>query len=251
MTGKVTTSKQAQSKFLAFVDECGDHSLTSIDRDFPLFLLSLVIIKRQAYVQRILPELNRFKLDYWDHEGINLHSRDIRKAEGPFTILQNGSRREQFMNDLTTLVSEWPYLLFIVGIRKDKLCERYHHAENPYRLALTFVMERVVRWMEETELSTLPIVAESRGKNEDNELKAAFFDLMNRGTDYVASKKFKRLSFPLQFHDKRKNIAGLQLADLCAHPSARRVLKANQSSRAFNVVKRHIHPREGWKIFPL
>ena len=29
-----------QSKFIAFFDECGDHSMEKIDKDFPLFVLA-------------------------------------------------------------------------------------------------------------------------------------------------------------------------------------------------------------------
>lgn len=246
---------QGQTDYLAFLDECGDHSLVKIDRDFPIFVLSLVLVKRQEYVDTILPSLNGLKLRYWDHEGVNLHSRDIRKAGGPFTILQKTDRRERFMDELSHLMAILPYQLFIVCIRKDRLCNKYVNAVNPYRLGLTFVMERLVFWMEQNSQNSLPIVAEARGKNEDNALKAAFFDLTIRGTDYVSSERFKRLQFPLQFHDKRKNIAGIQLADLCAHPSARHILKPDQHNRAFEVVKKHIYHEgggrvEGWKIFP-
>ena len=76
----------SQSRFIAFFDECGDHSLTKIDKDFPLFVLSTIIVERQAYAQTIIPALAGFKLRYFAHEGINLHSREIRKADGPFTI---------------------------------------------------------------------------------------------------------------------------------------------------------------------
>ena len=82
----------ANSRFLAFFDECGDHSLVKIDPDFPLFVLALVVVERAAYRDTILPEMNRLKLGYWNHEGINLHSRDIRVAAGPFNILLNAER---------------------------------------------------------------------------------------------------------------------------------------------------------------
>lgn len=58
--------------------------------------------------------------------------------------------------------------------------------------------------------------------------------------------------FPV--HDKRKNIVGIQLADLCAHPSARHILKPDQPNRAYDVVRRHLHDgggrQRGWKVFP-
>ncbi len=228
--------------------------LVKIDRDFPIFVLSLVLVRREDYADRILPELNRLKLRYWDHEGVNLHSRDIRKASGPFSILQNTGKRQRFMDDLSDMMGVLPYELFIVCIRKDKLCGQYANAMNPYELALTFVMERVVHWMEQNSQTSLPIVAEARGKNEDNALKAAFFDLTSHGTAYVSSERFQQRQFPLQFHDKRKNIAGIQLADLCAHPSARHILKPDQNNRAFEVVRKHIYEGggrvRGWKIFP-
>src|SRR5437867_11843545 len=87
----------ANSRFLAFFDECGDHSLEKIDRDFPLFVLALVVVERDAYRDRVIPEFNRFKLSYFDHEGINLHSRDIRLANGPFSLLLNRNVRPKFI----------------------------------------------------------------------------------------------------------------------------------------------------------
>jgi len=35
------------SQFIAFFDECRGHSLTKIDRDFPLFLLALASFRNQ------------------------------------------------------------------------------------------------------------------------------------------------------------------------------------------------------------
>lgn len=245
---------QGQTDYLAFLDECGDHSLTKIDQDFPIFVLSLVLVRREDYCGRILPELNSLKLCYWDHEGVNLHSRDIRKASGPFSILQRSEMRTRFMGELSHLMDILPYELFIVCIHKGNLRNQYVNAENPYELALTFVMERVIHWMEQNNQASLPILAEARGNNEDNALKAAFFDLTASGTCYISSERFQNRRFPLQFHDKRKNIAGIQLADLCAHPAARNILKPEQPNRAFEVIEKHIYGSggkvRGWKVFP-
>jgi len=37
-----------KSKYIAFLDECGDHSISEIDADFPIFVLSLVIMTRDT-----------------------------------------------------------------------------------------------------------------------------------------------------------------------------------------------------------
>ena len=50
-------STAATSRFIASFDECGDHSLEKIDRDFPLFVLSTIIIAKAAYVETIVPAL--------------------------------------------------------------------------------------------------------------------------------------------------------------------------------------------------
>jgi hypothetical protein len=248
------TPNKLPPKYLAFLDECGDHSLTRIDQDFPLFVLSLVIVTRENYFQHILPGMNRLKLAYWNHEGVNLHSRDIRKAMGPFTFLQNPGRRNDFMNSLSKLMDILPYELFIVGIRKDRLCNRYVHASNPYELALTYLMERVLFAMQQRNQISLPIIAEARGSNEDNQLKAAFFDLLIHGTEYVSKERFQQCHFELEFHNKKKNIAGIQLADLCAHPAARQIIRPAQLNRAFDIIKEHIYSGtgklRGWKVFP-
>jgi hypothetical protein len=246
--------REGQSRWIAFLDECGDHSLTKIDRDFPIFLLSLVLLRRDDYCETILPSINRLKLRYWDHEGANLRSRDIRKAQGPFTLLQNPERRRLFLQGITELMTSMPYELFVVGIHKERLRQRYVRADNPYDLALKFIMERVLHCLEQRRQDTLPLIAEARGRNEDNQLKATFYDLTTRGTDYVGAERIQKRRFLLEFQDKRKNVAGIQLADLCAHPSARHILKPGQPNHAFEVIRRHIYHGpgnvSGWKVFP-
>jgi len=184
---------QGQSRYIAFLDECGDHSMEKIDRDFPIFVLAAVVVERQAYMEKIIPQMNSFKLRYWDHEGINLHSRDIRKAEGPFSILQNSKRRERFLTDLTALMEDLPYTLFVVGIHKQRHRERYEdRARNPYELALTFAFERISHFLHQQDERHLPVIAEARGRNEDRDLSAAFYKLLAEGTYFIGPERFNR-----------------------------------------------------------
>ena len=256
MTLAADSSREAQgsSRFIAFFDECGDHSLDVIDRDFPLFLLATVVVERKAYIDEIVPRMNRLKLAHWDHEGVNLHSRDIRKAEGPFSILQQRERRDRFMNELSSLIEELPYTLFVVGIDKLRHKERYaSRAQNPYELAVTYTFERVVHLLEQHGETHLPVIAEARGKNEDRNLEAAFYKMLASGTWYVGPERLSRLRCPLLFENKLRNVCGVQLADLCAHPCARHILKPTQPNRAYEIAAQHIYrcgKVTGWKVFP-
>lgn len=248
------TLDQGSSRFIAFFDECGDHSLEVIDHDFPLFLLATVIVEREAYVKEIVPRITALKMAHWDHEGVNLHSRDIRKAEGPFSILQRKERRLRFMTELSALMEELPYTLFVVGIDKQKHKAKYgSRADNPYELALTFTFERVVHFLEQEGETSLPVIAEARGKNEDRDLEAAFYKMLAGGTQYVGAERLGRLRCPLLFENKLRNVCGVQLADLCAHPCARHILRPTQVNRAYEIAAHHIYRSgsvTGWKVFP-
>jgi hypothetical protein len=246
---------QGSSRYIAFFDECGDHTLAKADLDFPVFLLSTVIVEREAYFRVIVPGLNEFKLRFWDHEGINLHSRDIRKASKAYSFLQNPSVRNTFLTQLSKLMDELPYTLFITAIDKTLLKTQYAvNARNPYALALTFTFERILGFMEVNKEKHLPVIAEARGKSEDRELETEFYKLMTQGTDIIHAERFKELSCPLLFEDKKKNICGTQLADLCAYPAARHILKPDQPNQAFDIVRKHIFigtgQVKGWKVFP-
>lgn len=228
--------------------------MEKIDKHFPLFVLATIVVERVRYYEQIIPSMNRLKLKYWDHEGINLHSRDIRKSQGAFSILQNESLRKRFIAELTALMQNLPYTLFVVAINKRRHLQRYNdHAHNPYELALTFTLERILHFLEQSSETHLPVVAEARGKNEDRNLQAAFYNLMSKGTYYHNAEQFSRLSCPLLFENKRNNICGIQLADLCAYPSARHILRPGQPNRAYEVIKSHLYMQgnvTGWKIFP-
>jgi len=64
-------------------------------------------------------------------------------------------------------------------------------------------------------------MAESRGGKEDMRLKDSFERLYINGSDFVEAILFEKhlTSKQLKVKTKSNNIAGLQLADLIAHPS--------------------------------
>ena len=242
------------SRFIAFFDECGDHSLTKLDPDFPLFVLAVVVASRADYAKTIVPAGADLKLRYWNHEGVNLHSRDIRKALGPFSLLQDPNMRTDFLQRVSDLMAAMPFTLFVTAIRKDEHQKKYGDtAKNPYDLALEFTLERIQHFLEGVGETELPVVAEARGKNEDEALERVFYRVMTTGTYYKPADLFRCLQCPLVFRSKRDNIVGVQLADLCAHPCARHILRPSQRNRAYEIAEAHIYSRQGvtgWKVFP-
>ena len=110
-----------------------------------------------------------------------------------------------------------------------------------------------MHFLEDNNETSLPITAEARGKNEDSELKSAFNLLMNQGTNLNSAKRFQKLNCQLIFRRKNDNIAGMQIADLCAYPAARQVLNPDQENLPFNTIRHKIYHSgkvSGLKTFP-
>lgn len=242
------------SRFIAFIDECGDHSWTHINPEFPLFVLSTIIVERDHYAREIIPALARLKLRYWPHEGVNLHTRDIRKALADFAFLQVPALREPFLAEVSAMMAQFEFTLFINGIRKPEFIAAHgEHGANPYEIALERAFERVLHFLEGHGETVLPVIAEARGKTEDAALAASFFRLLHDGTRTVPGERFRRLHCPMTFVRKVQNIAGTQLADLCGYPSSRHILKPAQPNLAFDVVRPHLYHRDGetgWQVLP-
>ncbi|HYM60912.1 MAG TPA: DUF3800 domain-containing protein [Thermoanaerobaculia bacterium] len=237
---------------LAFLDEAGDHSLDRVDQDFPVFVLVFLLCQEQAYSDVIVPSFTRFKLRHFGHDGVILHSRDIRKAIGDFAFLQVPDKRAPFYSELNQLMIESPIQLIAIAIRKQSHKERYGKAcRNPYELALEFGMERLKAYLEELGQKQITLLAEARGRNEDDALRLAFLQLLKLGSYYH---EFQSIEFNLKFVPKRSNVLGHQLADLCAYPIGRRVIDPKKSHQSFEIVRRKFLDRPGWrhgfKIFP-
>lgn len=153
------------------------------------------------------------------------------------------------MNELITAAS---FQLIAIVIRKQSHKERYGKAcRNPYELALEFGMERLKSYLDELGQKQVTLLAEARGKNEDDSLRLAFLQLLKYGSFYH---DFKSIDFELKFVSKKANVLGHQLADLCAYPVARHVMNPGKPNPPFEIVRTKFLNRPGWrhgfKIFP-
>ncbi len=240
---------------IVYVDETGDHGMVSIDPGFPLFVLSLVIVDINTYAQQVLPAFCHFKLEHFGHEGIILHSREIRKAQGAFGFLTDPAKRAPFYDRLYQVMETCEYSIISVVIRKQKHKDKYGAAaHNPYSLAFTFALERLLPMLEGLGQTDVQLVAEARGKREDADLKLAVLDVVSNGTYYVPAARFKKIQFRLEFLPKAMNIIGTQMADLAGYPIARYALDPKYQGPLRHILLKKVYRGPGWvyglKIFP-
>ncbi|HSS76490.1 MAG TPA: DUF3800 domain-containing protein, partial [Thermoanaerobaculia bacterium] len=154
------------SDYIVYVDESGDHGLTSIDPQYPVFVLAFCIFNKASYRSSACPALQELKFRYFGHDMVVLHEHEIRKATGPFKFLVDKETRERFMQDLNQLVDSTPITLVASVIHKLRLRDRYSAPLNPYHIALAFGLERVASFLRSKGQAgrTTHLVFECRGK---------------------------------------------------------------------------------------
>lgn len=222
------------SDFIVYVDESGDHSLTSINPQNPVFVLTFCVFRKDKYRAEMVPAVQGMKFKYWGHDGVVLHGHEIRKSQGDFSILLNSGVRTAFMDDMNALVADAPVTLIAAAIDKARLAARYQRPDNPYAIALTFCMERLHKFLGEQNASGQKtfIMVECRGKKEDADLELEFRRIADGGNQVGPMP-----NLDIRFMDKKHNSAGLQMADLLAHPIARHVINPGQLNRAYELVE--------------
>lgn len=252
------TTQRQNKKYQFFLDETGDHGLTFIDDNFPIFLLAGCLFEELEY-QRVSSEIDVLKNELFRSTQIILHSRDIRKCEGAFQVLFDLDIKKQFYERLNKIIDGAKFRIISVAINKKKHIEKYGKiADNPYSICLSYILERLIFCTDNrNSLPTVSIVIEKRGRKEDQRLIAHYNSIMDRGTYHVAPERFKNRIENFSMVAKKDNNNGLQVADLCAYPIARYVLNSEEPYIPFAIIKSKLYcdgnskiDGYGLKIFP-
>lgn len=241
------------SDYIVYVDESGDHSMESIDPEYPVFVLSFCIFHKDVYAETMTPEVRKLKFATFGHDMVVLHEIDIRKKRGAFARLGKEAR-ETFLSALTDIIDAADFRLVAVVIDKRKLKSQYSNPGHPYHLAMEFGLERIYRFLKGMgqDGRKAHLVCEARGAKEDAELELEFRRIRD-GNNFF----HKPLPFELIIADKKSNSEGMQLADLTARPIGLSVLRPNQANRAMDVLERKFYrdgagnkQGMGLKVFP-
>jgi hypothetical protein len=226
------------SDYVVYVDESGDHSLASINPDFPVFVLALCVIHKRHYAEKIIPAVEKLKFNYFGHDSVVLHEHDIRKQKGDFAFLSHWPTRLEFVGQLSSIMDASNFILIACVVDKTRMSKSEGASTNPYHIALDIGLESLRSFLAEKKQDHLQthVVVECRGKKEDRELELEFrriCDGNNPGN--------RQLPFDVVFADKKTNLAGLQLADLVARPVGLNYIRPAQPNQAFDILKRKFY----------
>ncbi|WP_196138996.1 DUF3800 domain-containing protein [Aliikangiella sp. G2MR2-5] len=226
------------SKYIVYVDESGDHSLQSINEQYPLFVLAFCVFHKGHYSEAIVPALEKFKFNYFGHDQIILHENEIRKEKGSFNTFKSRQEKYDFLGKLTDIIEYSNFILISCVIDKRELRKQGDTDANPYHIALGHCLETLHEFLLEKKQheKKTHVVVECRGKKEDSELELEFRRICDGNNRFSLP-----LTFEVMFSDKKAMSSGLQLADLVARPIGLNVLRPEQENRAFEVLKKKFY----------
>lgn len=221
-------------RYRLYIDESGDHTYSVMDSPSKRYLGIIgCFIESDYYRQRFQPALEKLKQRYFPHspdEPVILHRSEIIQKRSSFWRLRNPETERSFNEDLLNLFKIANYRVIIVVIDKKSHIERYKEAAfHPYHYCLAALLERYCGFLNIYN-AVGDVLAERRGGKEDTQLKEAYRRVYESGTTQRYPEFFQKVltSKEIKIKPKSANIAGLQLADLLAHPCKNEVLLENE-----------------------
>ncbi len=235
---------EAYSDYIVYVDESGDHGLTSIDETYPVFVLCFCVFIKSYYSEHVSPALRMLKFETFGHDMVILHEQDIRRKTKAFRLM-NKERRETFLESLNRLISNSDFHLFSSIIDKHRLRTENLHDTHVYHLSMQLGLEKLYRFLQTKNQHdrTTHIVCEARGRTEDLALELEFLRVCSGHNSLRRS-----LPFELIIADKKVNSEGLQFADLAARPIGLSTIRPNQPNRAYKILEKKLFKNDKGEI---
>jgi hypothetical protein len=216
-------------KYRLYLDESGDHTFTCLEDSSRrhLALLGVWFELSDAY-PRFAEGLEKLKRDFFGirpDDPVTLHRSCILNRKGAFRVLKEESLREKFDEALVRLVDDASFTMVCVVLDKKRLQVQYNAPFHPYHYSIQARIERYCRWLVDRGAEG-DVWAEARGAREDRDLLEEYRRLRASGTRYLKSSLAERAltNSSLSLRPKSANIAGLQLADILAHPVKQQAL---------------------------
>ena len=211
------------SRYRLYLDESGDHTYKLLDDPSHRYLaLQGVWFRQPDDYTAFADDPERFKRDIFGprpDKPVVLHRSDIINRKRAFGLLRDPGMQERFDAGLLEVVGRATFKMVCVVINKQEHLNRYRSPFHPYHYCLAAMLDRYGGWLNYKN-AVGDVMAESRGKEEDLQLKEAYRRVYRSGTLMFGHEHHQRAltSQDIKIQPKVANIAGLQLADVLAHP---------------------------------
>jgi len=221
------------SLYRIYIDETGNHDMKHADEPNQRFLALTGVILESGYNAGTLqPEMEEIKHQFFQFdpdEPVIFHRKEMVNHHPPFQSLQDSKVEKRFNETLLSALDRWEYQVITIVLDKKAHRDQYSlWRYHPYHYCLAVMLERFVLFLHYAG-NHGDVMVESRGRVEDEKLKESYRRLYANGTDPILSERWQErmTSKELKVKPKSSDIAGLQLADMIAHPSRRDILLTN------------------------
>jgi len=232
MESELTTTPPTQhrpDRFRLYIDESGDHAYKRLEQVSHryLALLGLWLRQKDDYValHDALEAMRRDIFGPRPDDPVILHREDIINKRGDFYVLQNADKEAAFNDGLLKLIQSAQFRMVCIVIDKQQHQDKYASPMHPYHYCLAAMLQRYCGWLNYKNVVG-DVLAEARGRVEDRQLENAYSNIFSSGTLYLDASTAQRVltTKSLKLRGKDADIAGLQLADVLAHPVKQWVL---------------------------
>jgi hypothetical protein len=220
-----------------YFDESGNHSFKRLETAHERYLALCGVMFEDTEYQAFQTDWERMKRRFFDgdlDEPIIPHRKELMAKSGLFSVLEDDLIKSSFNAEFLAVVGRAKFTSIIVVIDKAKHQRTYSQPMNPYHYCLVALLERYCFWLHPNRGD---VVGEARGKNEDQQLKAAYAACYSGGEWNQSAEFYQKhlTSKEIKLFPKSKNVAGLQLADLLAHPAKTRcIINHSDQNREFS-----------------
>ena len=242
-------------RYALFVDESGSSeiprrpkALAEWRSEPQYFSLAGVMIDRENYFDVFRPLMTSLKERFWPPDGmfpypagvrrVVLHSRDIRRKEGPFasTIIDSS----ELYAEIADMIEATPFKAFAAVLDMMRLegslpTQTLPFRDQPYSLATHFILERYAQYLR-THKESGVVILEARGKKEDRVVLSNMVKLLNEHPRefYCIEAIYWVQKWP-EWDDKT-SFGALEIADLIAYP-VYQFVRSHQKGTAFEIIE--------------
>lgn len=215
--------------YTLYLDESGDWGYPKFDPRRPILCICGCIIDNEYYSKEIIPPIRSLKRKTF-RKDVVLHRHKIRTRKQDFSILKCQENVDAFIRQFSHYVASLDIKILISAVNKADYYRTYgskrvdtYLPEDIYSMIFTFAIERFVLFLRENEANGR-IIAESRGKKEDQIIQYWYSLILHNGTQFIRDWQFRDvLPNAIEFKKKEDNIEGLQLADWIAYPMSKMI----------------------------
>ena len=231
------------TRYRMYVDESGDDVMDPSkwrNPDARYLGLTGVVIASETYRTRTHPEFEALKQEFFPHnpyEPLVLVRQKIVQKRDEFRILEDREIADRWEEAILRILESHISQVITVVLDKSEYLQRgLVNSQRPYGYCVSVLTDLYGQWLNNIG-GTGDVMAESRGKKEDQEVKDDFHRYMRGDTNPregilthggTQEARLPISSNHIKLNLKLRNIAGLQLADLLAYPSRKGFLVENE-----------------------